>query len=208
MQIIPAINVDSFGKVRQRLNVVEPLVNWVQLDVSDGTFGSARNWNNPSDLENFKTSLKLEAHLMMADIEEKIENWLKSPVQRIIFHLETAKNAEDLINKIKETRKEIGIAIAPDTLAEELFSFYPEVNFFQILAVNPGLSGQRFQEKCLQKIKDLRKNCPDAIIEVDGGINFEVGKKVKEAGADIICVASYIFNSRNIKKVIEDFKCI
>ena len=31
-------------------------------------------------------------------------------------------------------------------------------------------------------------------IEVDGGINAETGKKVKEAGANILVAGSYIFN--------------
>ena len=42
---------------------------------------------------------------------------------------------------------------------------------------------------------------PSAIIEVDGGINLETAKLVKDAGADIVVSASYIFESLNPKEM-------
>jgi len=194
--------------------MVEPFLTqpseagWVQLDVSDGTFGSAQSWKNPQDLNNFETSLKMEVHLMMDNIEEKIGGWLTSSVQRIIFHLETSKDPILLINKIEEAGKEVGIAIGLDTSWTRLMPFCNKIDLFQVLAVSPGPSGQEFQEECLEKIKSLRENCSSAIIEVDGGVNREVAKKVKEAGADIVNTGSYIFNSNDIKRAIEELRNI
>ena len=57
----------------------------------------------------------------------------------------------------------------------------------------------------IQKIKDLREIDKNIDIEVDGGINNETAKLVKEAGANILVAGSYIF-SGNYKKKIETLK--
>ena len=74
-----------------------------------------------------------------------------------------------------------------------------------IMTVNPGFGGQKFIPEMLQKIKELRKINQDIDIEVDGGINAETGKLVKEAGANVLVAGSYIF-SGNYKEKIESLK--
>ena len=43
-------------------------------------------------------------------------------------------------------------------------------------------------------------------IEVDGGINAEIAKKIASKGADIIVSGSYIFNAENKKEAINSLK--
>jgi len=66
---------------------------------------------------------------------------------------------------------------------------------FQVLAVNPGPAGQKFQHQALDKIRFLRSHYPESVIEVDGGINEETAHLARKAGADIVTSASYIFSS-------------
>ena len=56
-----------------------------------------------------------------------------------------------------------------------------------------------------EKIRDLRNINKDIDIQVDGGINAETSKKVKEAGANILVAGSYVF-SGNYKEKIESLK--
>jgi ribulose-phosphate 3-epimerase len=80
---------------------------------------------------------------------------------------------------------------------------------YQVLAVHPGLAGQKFLPSVLNKIRFLKKNAPDGIvIEVDGGITPETAKLAKEAGADIAVAASYIFNSDDSRAAYEELKGI
>ena len=74
-----------------------------------------------------------------------------------------------------------------------------------IMTVNPGFGGQNFIDSMIDKIKELRYIAPNIDIEVDGGINEQTGKKVKEAGANILVAGSYIF-SGNYKEKIESLK--
>ncbi|MBU1178925.1 ribulose-phosphate 3-epimerase [Patescibacteria group bacterium] len=215
MQVIPTINADSFEEIQERIKLIESYtdpakggINWVQIDAADGTFTKNTIWHNAGDLLSIETPLNIEVHLMIDKIEDRVEDWFLAPVKRIIFHLEAAKDPHFVVKKCKEAGKEVGVAIGPDTPWTRLVPFYGRVDLFQILAVYPGLAGQKFIEESLEKISDLRKNCPDAIIEVDGGINKETAKKCKEAGADIVSAASYIFNSKNIEQSINNLKCL
>ena len=73
------------------------------------------------------------------------------------------------------------------------------------MSVEPGFGGQKFMVDSLDKISTLRKmlkeNNLEAYIEVDGGINEETGKLVKEAGADVLVAGSYIFKN-DIRKAV------
>ena len=72
-----------------------------------------------------------------------------------------------------------------------------------IMTVNPGFGGQKFIEDMTEKIRELRNINKDIDIQVDGGINAETAKKVKEAGANILVAGSYVF-SGNYKEKIEE----
>lgn len=205
-EVIPAINVDDFEEVKRRIKLVEPYVKWIQLDICDGTFTKNTTWHNAGDLLSIETPLKIEVHLMINDIEERIEEWLIAPISRIIFHLETAKDPDFVIEECRQAKKEVGIAIGPDTSWTRLVPYLEKIDLIQILGVYPGLPGQKFQENCFDKITRLRKKCPQCIIEVDGGMNAETVKQAIEAGANIIVAAGAIFDAKDIKKAIEELK--
>lgn len=205
IEIIPAINVDSLEKLEKRVRLVEPYTKWVQIDVADGTFTKNTIWHNAVDLLNLKTSLKIEVHLMIADMDKRIGEWLLPNTSRIIFHLEAAHDPDFVINKCRENLKEVGIAIAPDTPWMQTKPYWQKVDLIQILGVNPGLPGQKMQEEnVIDKIIHLRTNCPSCIIEVDGGVNEENAARLAKAGANILVAASAIFDAPDIKKAIEN----
>ncbi|MBU1160099.1 hypothetical protein KKD04_02880 [Patescibacteria group bacterium] len=207
IQIIPAINEKDFSDIKEKIKLIEPYFDWAQLDVADGTFTNNTIWHNPQDLTSLKTSLNIEVHLMINDIENRVEDWFLPQIKRIIFHIETAKDPDLVIEKIKKVGKEPGMAVGPDGKWTDLAHFKNKVNFFQILGVRPGLPGQQIDENTYENIKQLKKFCEYCIIEVDGGVNVDNAKKLVEAGADILCAASAIFNG-NIKDNIEKFKCL
>lgn len=212
IEIFPAINEVDFDEVVKKVNLILPYSDWVHIDAADGSFTSNILWHNPKDLENFNFKINLEAHLMMRGLEEKVENWLNLPLKRIIFNLESAENPDLIIEKCKAKNIETGISIGPDTQVEFIFPFLEsgKINFFQILSVYPGLSGQKFIESSLDKIRSLKEICPECTVEVDGGVNNENAKQIIEAGTDILVSSSYVFNGgvSQVKDKLESLKTI
>ncbi|MFW6246372.1 MAG: ribulose-phosphate 3-epimerase, partial [Tangfeifania sp.] len=72
--------------------------------------------------------------------------------------------------------------------------------------------GQVFIENTYKKVKQLRKLIDSVnsgcLIEVDGGVNFETGKNLIEAGADVLVAGSFVFKSENPRKTINDLKSL
>ena len=62
----------------------------------------------------------------------------------------------------------------------------------------------------IDKVKELNKyreeNNLEFNIEVDGGINGDTIKLVKEAGADVAVVGSFIIKSKDYIKAIQELK--
>lgn len=207
MQVIPVINCHFKDDecVLQKISLIKNLSESVHLDVADGIFTFNKTWNDPEKWKNFKEILNLEVHLMVENPYNLMIPWLEAGAKRIIFHWESIKNhhqkIEYSINEILDICLKYGseamISSCPETNLDEFKLALDKFNSFQVLAVNPGLSGQKFLWSMLDKIKLLRKLKPNAIIEVDGGITPEIASKIKEAGADIIVSGSYIFNSPN-----------
>ena len=103
-EIIPTILVKTFEEVKERIKLVENYVDWVQLDIMDGVFVENLTWNNPEDLKDFKTKVKLEAHLMVQNPEKIIDSWLEV-VDRIIIHQESSANIKEIIEKVHKNKK-------------------------------------------------------------------------------------------------------
>lgn len=209
-EIIPTILVESFKEVKEKIEKVEGYVNWVQLDIMDGVFVNNETWNNPKDLKKLKTKVKIEAHLMVDKPEKVIDNWLKA-VDRIIIHFESKiTNRElgikELIKKVHKKKKEIGIALNPETHPVVIMPFLKDLDLVLFMTVQPGWGGQEFKEWILDKIKFLRKEWPKGNIEVDGGVSDQNVKKIIKAGANLICAGTYIFKSQDIKKAINSLK--
>lgn len=204
MEIIPSINVSSFEELKSKIKLVEPYATWAHLDVSDGVFTKHVSWHDPKDLVDLKTKLKLEVHLMVQNPEKEIEKWLATPARRIIFHQEATKSHQLLIEKIHQLKKEAGIAIKPDTPWLKLFPYFNKVDALQLLSVHPGPSGQEFQEEIFHKLGHVRSLCKECIIEIDGGLNKRLAARLVKEGANILVAGKAIFESKSIKKAIEE----
>lgn len=206
MEVIPAINCLDSACVREKLSVVKSQlpVQWLHFDVSDGKFTPVKTWNKPEEL---KLKIDVEIHLMVHQPVDYVDAWLKADAKRIIVHLEAIMDKRDefprVLEKCSAANTELMLALNPGLPVEAVFPYLDSLLFVQFLAVKPGPSGQKFDERVLEKIKVLRERAPDIVIEVDGGINPETARKVKEAGADIVVSASYIFGSENPQKAYQ-----
>jgi len=204
MEIIPVINCQNRSCVEERLSRVSPLdPSWVQFDVSDGIFAPTPTWNNPEDLEAVRTNVSarpnIEAHLMVSDPAAQASRWARAGAERLILHMEKY-DPETLVSQKREfPRVEFGIALLPSTPLDALAPYLEHTDFIQLLAVQPGPSGQTFDESVIDRIKALRERAPSHTIEIDGGVNEDVARRIREAGADAAASGAYLFSSPDIQ---------
>lgn len=216
MEVIPAVNCGDEACVRRALGIVKTLETpWVKFDVSDGTFAPTVTWNEPAKLPAFcaaegLTDISVEAHLMMRNVKGPLVAWLAGGARRAVVHLE-AFPKEDALDFFYELEKmceaanaELGISLAPQTLVDEIVPYLGHVLFIQLLAVKPGLSGQAFDERTFEKLEFLRDRAPEATIEIDGGVTPALARRLREAGADVVASASYIFGERDPRTAYQE----
>lgn len=206
VEVIPAVNAETWDEVVKKIRLVESFADWVHLDVADGTFAPNTLWHNPLDLVGFETPAKLEIHLMEDRPEERVEAWILKPVKRVIVHYEVTHDLDFVLHECWRNRVEVGLAIGPDTSWTKLKPFVDKAHLLQILAVHPGLAGQEFDKPSIQKIKHLRAFSPDCKLEVDGGINPHTAQEAIKAGANIIASASYIFSHPSPKLAMRELQ--
>ena len=62
----------------------------------------------------------------------------------------------------------------------------------------------------IEKLAELaalkRENGSSCLLEVDGGINTETGRLVREAGAEVLVAGSAIFGCDNYEEMIVDLR--
>lgn len=206
MQVIPAINATSFNGAKKQIEQAVKFAELIHIDIVDGKFAPNTTWGSPDELSKVGgqiSNVSFEIHLMVENPEAVIEDWLKAGAKRIIVHLESITDSVYIIETCEYYGAEAVLAINPETEMEKLLAHTDEFKAFLLLAVYPGLAGQKFQHQIVSKIEFLRERAPNVKIEVDGGINLETAKLAKEAGADILVSASYIFGSENPKKAYE-----
>jgi ribulose-phosphate 3-epimerase len=80
------------------------------------------------------------------------------------------------------------------------------------MSVNPGFGGQRFIEHSVRKTAMLKemilRRHASALIEVDGGVNQETGKRLVDAGADALVAGSFVFSSEHPEETIRRLKML
>ena len=191
-------------------------VDFFHIDVMDGKF--VKN-DTSKVMKDYALTLRhisqtpLDVHLMVEDLEYYINEYLDLKPDYITFHYEACKDSGRILNTIKLIQKNgvrAGLAIKPKTNVNEIMEFLPFVNVVLVMSVEPGEGGQMFMESSLDKIRELRnyldKNSLEVDVEVDGGINDITSKMVKEAGADIAVVGTYLVNSKDYSKIVKDMR--
>ncbi len=170
------------------------------FDVMDGKFVPEISMG-PIILKSLKNliNLPLEIHLMVDDPFDQVDSFMDIGVDIITFHIEACNNTSELIDKIKSKGIKVGIAKKPNTSIDKIEEFIEEVDRVLVMCVEPGFSGQKFNEKAVDSIAELdnlllRKDIRGSVdISVDGGINSSTIKRCKEAGAQIFVSGSSIF---------------
>ena len=228
IEIIPAILSKNYEDLKNKIALVRGIVPIVQIDICDGVFVQNKTWPfstggaedinfhrimNEEEGMPFWEDIDFELDLMVSDVIKNFDIYTKLGPRRIIFHIEAVgdlKNFKDFLEGIDVyIRDEIqfGLAINTTTSVEKIFPLVNYVDFVQCMGIEDiGFQGQDFDERVLNQVKALRKEFPDLIISVDGGVNFKTAPELVEAGAFRLVAGSLILKSTDIRETISELE--
>lgn len=195
LKIAPSILSADFGCLNEEIASVEPYSDIISVDVMDGHFVPNITVGMPV-LKCIKTKLPIECHLMIEHPEKYIEEFVKAGAQIVSVHYEAMKeNTESVLKRLRELGAKASLAIKPATAVSEIEKYLPLMDACVVMSVEPGFGGQEFMPNSLEKIRQLRSLKPELDIIVDGGVNAETAKLVREAGANILVAGSFVFKA-------------
>jgi len=207
MQIIPALLCETFSDFQQKLARVEPIFNLVQIDIMDGVFVPNKSFFDIEKINELKTKTKFEVHLMVEHPLQEIEKWLEiKNLERIIFHIESKDNPDEVIAQIRGACKQVGMATNPETPFAIIKPYLNKIDEILFMTVNPGAQGREFLPEIKNKIIECAATANHPTIAVDGGINIKNIGQVKSWGVEIAYTGSSITLAEDTKKAYNTLK--
>jgi len=210
VRITPAILTDSPEKLAEMVTGANKFAGWLQVDIMDGRFVPSGSISC-EQVKEAGIKVSWEAHLMVEQPEKQIECFKDAGAKRIIFHYEATDSPETIIESIKKSGLEAGLAINPETEVKSIAELLPIVDSILLLSVVPGYYGSPFIPEVLEKVKEIRGIRQELEIGMDGGIKEANITEIAASGVNSICVGSAIFLSKEpaesyerLKKTAED----
>jgi ribulose-phosphate 3-epimerase len=198
--IEPSILSADFARLGQQAKEAEDAgVEGIQIDVMDGHFVPNLTFG-PGVVKALRKSVNifLDAHLMIDNPQDFLEEFARSGANRIIVHEEVCKDLISILQSIRKLKVEVGVAINPETPVSKAERVLDIVDSVQVMTVHPGFAGQRFMEDQLSKIERLRKEIDQrhlkTSIVVDGGIDRKTARLAVKSGATVLVAGSSIYN--------------
>ncbi|MBI1838533.1 MAG: ribulose-phosphate 3-epimerase [Flavobacteriia bacterium] len=210
--ISPSVLSCDFANIQRDVEMInQSTADWFHVDVMDGVFVPNISFGFPVIEAIKKHATKpLDVHLMIENPGQYVDAFKKAGADILTVHYEACPHLHRTIQSIKEAGMQAGVALNPHTNIDLLANVIADLDLVLIMSVNPGFGGQKFIQNALTKVKQIKelilKSGAKALIEVDGGVNLETGKKLIEAGADVLVAGSFVFNSGNPTKTIADLK--
>lgn len=187
--------------------------DWLHLDIMDGVFVPNISFGFPI-LEALKPVCKkpMDVHLMIVEPQKFIGEVAATGAYMMNVHYEACTHLNRTVAAIKEAGMKAGVTLNPHTPVCLLEDIIQDVDMVLLMSVNPGYGGQRFIEQSVEKTKRLKEMITrkglDTLIEIDGGVNMETGKRLLDAGADVLVAGSFVFKSADPQQTIKALKAL
>lgn len=185
----------------------------LHFDIMDGVFVNNISYGQPVLEAVAKlTTLPLDVHLMITEPIRYIRSFAECGANIITFHAEACSDVKKTIAMCRECGVRVGIAIKPNTGADDALKYLDDVDMVLVMTVEPGFGGQGFIRSTLEKVKTIHEQIRlkglDTDLQVDGGINEQTVTEAVSAGANVIVSGTYLFRHEDFSEAVKQIKAL
>lgn len=212
--IAPSLLAADFMNLQRDVEMInQSEADWLHLDIMDGVFVPNISFGFPI-LKGLKKICRkpMDVHLMIVEPHKFIREVAETGAYLMNVHYEACTHLHRTIAGIHEAGMKAGVTLNPHSPVGLLEDIVQDVEVVMLMSVNPGYGGQKFIEHTVEKTRQLREMIDrkglNTLIEIDGGVNFETGKRLLDAGADVLVAGSFVFSAADPVSVIKELKAL
>lgn len=203
----------DFGHLAEQVKLVDASADVIHIDVMDAHFVPPLTIG-PVVVASLRpvTDRVLYGHLMVDSPASLFDELAEAGMDMVAFHIEAVEDPGPVISKARGAGMGVGLTVNPETAIERIYPHLEDLDDVLVMSVHPGWAGQTFIDEALPKIEAVRSELDrrglSADVEVDGGVKLENARRCVDAGANVLVVASGIFQQPDIAAAARELKAI
>jgi len=203
----------DLARLADEVKVVAAAADVIHIDVMDAHFVPPLTLG-PVVVASLRphTDRVLHGHLMVDAPEGLFEELAEAGMEIVSFHVEAVDDPGPVIRKARDAGLGVGLTVNPETPVEHAFPHLEDLDDLMVMSVHPGWSGQAFIPEALPKLESARSEIArlglDVDLEIDGGVKKDNAQRCVDAGANVLVVASGIFQAEDVAGAAAELKAI
>lgn len=206
MEVEPSLYGADFSRLGEQIEtLLRAECRVFHFDVGDGHFVEPVTMG-PIVLQSISPIIHryggvIDVHLMVERPAKYFEPVAAAGGDSVTFHFEAVDDVAGTIRAAREQELQVGVAFNPETEPEEVAAAAGDADIVLCMSIHPGYSGQEFMPDAIGRVARLRSALPEPIpIQVDGGVNQDNIRAIRDAGATLLVAASAIFDREDLPR--------